>query len=235
MDLTGPRDPQCGEDVAPFALGALTPDEKRRFEQHLDACELCRTDLATLRPVVEALPETPEQVEPPADLRKRLMAVVEEEAAERRRTERRERASSSRPSWLPRPLPALAAACVLVVAGITAGVALNGGDATTYPAASAPPGVQASLRIDDEQGEIELEGLDAPARGRVLQVWLMREGSTTPEATDALFTPNRKGSASVVVPGDLDGVAQVLVSEEPAGGSSAPTTQPSLAFAVRSS
>jgi anti-sigma-K factor RskA len=130
---------------------------------------------------------------------------------------------------------ALAAACVLLVAGIGAGVALTGDDAVILRPQSAPDGVQASLRIDDDKGRMELHGMRAPEQGRVMQVWLMREGSTTPVPTDALFTPNRSGDASVAVPGDLSGVARVLVSEEPAGGSASPTTAPSVDFTVQSS
>ena len=53
------RHPGCGEDVAPYALGALSEEQARRFEQHLVECELCRADLQSLRPVVETRPETP--------------------------------------------------------------------------------------------------------------------------------------------------------------------------------
>ena len=68
---------------------------------------------------------------------------------------------------------------------------------------------------------------NAPS-GRVYQVWLMREGSDTPEPTDALFNPTSSGTATVDVPGDLGDVVRVLVSEEPAGGSQAPTTTPGI-------
>jgi anti-sigma-K factor RskA len=226
MDLSGRehRSP-CGEDVAPYALGALSPAEARRFEDHLAGCDLCRTDLARLRPVVDALPEMPEQVEPPARLRHELMAVVEAEAARRRRANEPE----PRRRWVPRLVPALAAACVLAVAGIGIGVVASGGGAEKVPGI-APNGAQAALTVEGDRGEIELHGMPSPPSGRVMQVWLMREGSSSPEPTDALFTPNASGDAHVTVPGDMDGVRRVLISDEPAGGSKAPTTTPSVDF-----
>jgi hypothetical protein len=156
------------------------------------------------------------------------MAVVDEEVAERRRSER---ASRPRRSWLPRPLPALAAACVLLVVGLGAGLVLRGGDGATYVPEDVPAGVQASLRVEDDKGMLELHGMEAPPEGRVMQVWLMHDADGPPEPTDALFTPNRNGDASVAVPA-MEGVTRVLVSEEPRGGSEKPTTTPSLDFQI---
>ncbi|HYM57033.1 MAG TPA: anti-sigma factor, partial [Solirubrobacteraceae bacterium] len=65
----------------------------------------------------------------------------------------------------------------------------------------------------------------APPQGRVYQVWLDRGGST-PEPTSALFTTRGDGSASVAVPGSLRGVRQILVTDEPVGGSELPTRRP---------
>jgi len=231
MDLNEHR-PGCGEDVAPYALGALPPEDARAFEQHLAECELCRTDLAALRPVVHALSETPEQLDPPPELRRNVMAVVEREAAERARRrspepERRERAGWTR--WLPRPLPALAVACVLLVVGIGIGIGVTGEDARVYDGV-APAGVEAKLRIEDDDGRLVLHGMGSPPEGKVMQVWLVHGENGKPEPTDALFRPNRNGNASVVVPGDMDGVTRVMVSEEPEGGSRSPTTAPAVDF-----
>ena len=53
-------------------------------------------------------------------------------------------------------------------------------------------------------------------------MWLDR-GGTAPEPTAALFSTRSDGSASVDVPGSLDGVRAVMVTDEPAGGSEKPT------------
>jgi anti-sigma-K factor RskA len=224
------REARCGEDVAPYALGALPYDTAQAFERHLAGCELCRADLDALRPVVHALGETPEQVDPPPELRRQLMSVVEREAAERRDAERPR--DETREGWrrlIPRPLPALAAACVVLVVGIGIGIGLTGDDGRRIGGV-APPGVEATLQVEDDGGKVELRGLESPPPGKVLQVWLVRGEDGSPEPTDALFRPNRAGNASVAVPGDLKGVTRVLVSEEPEGGSAAPTTAPSVDF-----
>ena len=59
---------------------------------------------------------------------------------------------------------------------------------------------------------------------RVYEVWVKRAGP--PRATDALFTVSRAGDATVAVPGGVAGVRTVLVTSEPRGGSSAPTSSP---------
>jgi hypothetical protein len=68
-------------------------------------------------------------------------------------------------------------------------------------------------------------GLPAPPSDRVYQVWLKRRGQA-PEPTSALFTPSRDGTATATVPGPLEGVEQVLVTDEPRGGSQIPTRDP---------
>lgn len=209
----------CGEDVAAYALGALAPEEARRFERHLADCDLCRTDLAALSPAVETLPETVEPAEPPAELRKRIMSVVEAEAKERRRAER---APAERPWWRARMLPAFAAAAAAV---IIATVVVTGADdrSRSIQAVVNPPGAQAELRMDDGRGTLVVEGMPAAPDGRVYQVWKQHRNGP-PQPTDALFTPTSAGDASVAVPGSMDGVEQVLVSTEPRGGSRRPTT-----------
>ena len=56
-------------------------------------------------------------------------------------------------------------------------------------------------------------------------MWL-EHGTAAPEPTDALFSVTRTGSGAVGVPGDLQGVSKVLVTDEPLGGSLKPTRTP---------
>ena len=49
-------------------------------------------------------------------------------------------------------------------------------------------------------------------------MWLKRDGHA-PEPTAALFVPSRDGAATASVPGSLEGIDQVMVTDEPDGGS----------------
>jgi anti-sigma-K factor RskA len=223
----------CGSDVAAYALGALPEDERRRFEQHLETCELCRTDLAALRPVVDALPAAAEPHDPPPALKKRIMSVVEAEAGEREAARRPERA---RRSWLSfGPVPAMAAAAVLLLAGVGIGFAVLRDDdpaPATYAGQCIRGCEEVAMTVDEGHGTLKVEGMPQPPDGRIYQVWTQRFGEE-PKPTDALFTVDKDGSASVDVPGKTDGVDQVLVTDEQRGGSPEPTTAPY--FAVKMS
>jgi hypothetical protein len=125
--------------------------------------------------------------------------------------------------------PALATALVLLLLVIGGGAALVGRsaldqNARTVVARVNPElkGSRASLEVDGDRARIVGEGLPAPPAGHVYQVWLDR-GGKAPEPTSALFSTRRDGTASVDVPGSLDGVRAVMVTDEPSGGSAKPT------------
>ena len=219
----------CGADVAAYALGALPEQDRRRFEAHLETCELCRTDLAALRPVVDALPAAAEPVEPPGALKNRIMSVVEAEAREQR-----EQRAPARPkrAWLSfrSPIPAFAAAALLLLAGVGIGIAVLRDDdpVATYAGQCIRGCDEVAMTVDEGHGTIKVEGMDQPPRGRVYQVWTHRYGED-PKPTDALFTVAKNGSASVDVPADAGSIDQVLVTDEPPGGSVEPSTAPYVA------
>ena len=87
------------------------------------------------------------------------------------------------------------------------------------------------MRVAGDNAKLVVGGLAAPPEGRIYQVWLNRDNGTAPEPTEALFSV-RKGRASVDVPGNLKGVKQVLVTDEPLGGSEVPTRQPIIAASM---
>jgi len=69
------------EELAAYMLGALEPAELAAFEQHLEGCERCRAEARWLAPALQAVPESVERIEPPTELRTRLMAEVRGDAA----------------------------------------------------------------------------------------------------------------------------------------------------------
>lgn len=243
--MSNPVDPNeipRAEDIGAWMLGALEDDEAATFAQELNRSEALRDEVARLQPVVDALPMGVEQMAAPEAIRERLMATVRSEAQLQRAAAGEPepaRATTSSPRRERRRLPfglrpwtavGLASAALLMV-GVAGGALVAGGgggssSATTVQAKVMFPGSRGTL-VDRgaEGGRLTLTNLPAPSRGHEYQVWLLRKGGK-PQPTDALFSPNGGGHSTVNVPGDLRKVDQVLVTEEPAGGSKAPTRSP---------
>lgn len=223
--------------LAPWLLGALPEDEAQGFAAHLEQCAVCREDAATLRVVTDALPASAPPLPAPPELKQRIMAVVERESQLLTAADDRvpERSGAARRPWLRRVRDALSARPPLALAGTLAVLVLVGSgllgqsllsdDVRTLPAtidrSSGLASTQAELEVGGDESRFVTRKLPAPARGRVYQLWVDRDGRIDP--TKRLFTP-RDGSASVDIPGPIRGVRQVMVTDEPAGGSAAPTT-----------
>jgi anti-sigma-K factor RskA len=216
-----------------YVLNAMAPDERDEFEAHLATCTICSGEVNELRPAAEALPMASPPMAPPPALKDRIMNEVEREA----QLLAQAGASADRPEparprrrgvpWLVgwRLAPVAAA---LLIAGVPLGVALGGPESESYPFDRAA----AELEVEGDNAMIVAQDLPAPPEGRVYEVWLMPKGSDTPEPTDVLFTPRSDGSAVAAIPGSLDGVQQVLVSDEPLGGSDSPTGEVLMAAEI---
>ncbi|MGH2943583.1 MAG: anti-sigma factor, partial [Solirubrobacteraceae bacterium] len=129
------------------------------------------------------------------------------------------------------PWPATVLATSLLALGIGGGALLVGAredqPSRTIACASAPAGATCQMRVADGGAKLVVAGLQPPPEGRIYQVWLDR-GGTAPDPTETLFSV-RNGRASIAVTGDLGAVRQVLVTDEPPGGSEAPTGRPIIA------
>jgi anti-sigma-K factor RskA len=212
------------EEAGAYVLGAMPSRERDEFEAHMATCAVCREEVDELRPAAEALPMASPPMLAPPELKDRIMAEVEREAAllaqAGPRADRPERARRERRGlgWLGgwRLAPVAAA---LLIAGVLVGTALSGPDSRTY----AFEGQAARLEVEGDQATLVASDLPAPPRGRVYEVWVMPKGSDTPEPTDVLFTPRGDGSAVAAIPGSVDDIQQVLVTDEPFGGSDEPT------------
>jgi anti-sigma-K factor RskA len=214
------------DDIAAYLLGSLEPGEAAEMEQHLAACEECRTELEWLRPAVRVLPESVERVEPPAQLRSRIMGEVEADAAQKSgiRLGGRMRALSLRPAV---GLAALA----LLVAGV-GGYAIRdsgSGSSTTTVAAGHAPGVTAKMVRDGDSGTLRLTNVHQLPSSEVLQAWVQRGKRI--ESAKTLFVANRDGTATAVID-DMQGVNTVMVTAEPRGGSNYPTSEPIVSVAI---
>jgi anti-sigma-K factor RskA len=223
----------CGDNAAPYVLGALAEEELKAFREHLQSCAICREEVAALHAVASALPAIAPQVSAPAELKRNVMASVHEDA---RRDEQPGRVSSEArarsmrrpalawPRW--RPLLASGAlAAAVVVAAVVIAISSGGGAGTRVIRAEAiPRGADASLQVSDGRAQLEISGMPQTPPQRVYEVWVKRSGS--PQPTDALFTVTSHGDATVGVPGGVSGVKVIMVTSEPLGGSKVPTTSP---------
>jgi hypothetical protein len=231
------------DDAASYVLRAIPDGEWEQYEAHVHDCHVCIAKVEELGFVSDALLNAVVQLSAPPEIRSHVMAVVTAEAellnASGAMADRPiVRESSRRLRFLRlRPWPATALAVSLLALGIGGGALLTGSGSPGDPAtqsiacASAPDGTSCNMRVADDSAKLVVAGLKAPPEGRIYQVWLDRDNGTAPEATEALFSV-RKGRASVDVPGDLSDVKQVLVTDEPLGGSEVPTRQPVIAAAV---
>ena len=219
------------DDVGAYLLGALDPDEHAAFEAEMERSPALRQEVDYLRVAAEALPASVEQVAPPPHLKGRIMAVVNAEAQllEAAQPEPRRRRSSFavvKPGWWSlRPGLALALTLLMLVVGAGGGLvarsALDGGERVVV----AEVGNARLIERDSGHSTLTVRNLEAPGFRRTYQVWLKPEGRP-PVPTNALFSTRRDGTASVDVPGSLEDVEAVMVTNEPEGGSEAPTTDP---------
>ncbi|HEY2631913.1 MAG TPA: anti-sigma factor [Solirubrobacteraceae bacterium] len=227
------RDDECSEfgQAAAYVLRALESHEADSYEEHLHGCPLCTAEVSRLQPVVDALPSTLPHLSAATELSARVMASVRSEA----QLLRAAGASADRPERervprRPRRPEFLVAAVALGVGLLIGAMAIGTGSKVASPRvtsaiASAPAGAHAIVHESAGRAELVVTGIAQPPAGKIYEVWLAHAGGA-PRATNALFGVTRGGNASVSVPGNIAGVHQVLVTAEPLGGSTHPTSTP---------
>jgi anti-sigma-K factor RskA len=209
----------CGGDAAAFVLGALAPEEAEAFRRHLEACAVCRDEVAAFERVVDVLPAAVPQYRAPRGLRRRVLTAAREAAGPSPAPAPRRGA----PGWLTVPRLAGAGLGALAAAAVVVAIVLStGGTGTRLITAAVAGQGKAQVRLRGGQAELVLRGFPAPPPGEVYQVWLQR-GSARPLPTRTLFSVTTQGAADVGVAGRLGGVSRLMVTAEPAGGSRAPT------------
>jgi anti-sigma-K factor RskA len=214
-------------DLAAYMLGSLEEDEQRTVEQHLEGCEKCREELLWLRPAVDLLPESVPQLDPPVELRERLLAEVRSDvapAAAKAHARRKSDRSGFLRGFLLRPATGLAA--IALIAAAVGGYALNEGgsgtgDSTTTVSTNGPGSLQAKLERSGNSGTLKLTGLEQASPTHVYEAWVQRSGQIKPSS---LFDARHNGTASVSLEHQLGGANAVMVTLEPRGGSHQPTS-----------
>lgn len=218
--------------VAPYALDALEPLERSRFEAHLEACADCREELAGFQATAVRLGDTVRHA-PPAGLRERLLAEIATTPQERPVA-----AVLAQRRGLRRTLPRLAMAAAFLVGTVGVGgyvvehrQAQEARQATddmsriigaSDVVVSSMPYKSGSIKLfssPSADGAVVIaKDLPAPAGGRVYQVWMVKDS-----------TPTSKGTFATSGEMTMKGVAgsdHIAVTIEPAGGSKQPTSAP---------
>jgi anti-sigma-K factor RskA len=218
--------------TAAYALDALDPEDAREYEAHLARCDRCRDELASLSEAAGALAYATEAPLPPPELRARILQQA-----------RRERPNvvPLRPRWVvPLGAAAAVAACAAIMLGIWAASLSNKLDrrdaALTNQERLAQLLASPDLRVvSTAHGALALavtrsgdaaliwRDLEDPGQGRTYEAWVASGGKPEPAG---LFS----GGKIVAVPLDrpVRKGATMLVTVEPAGGRSKPSSKPIL-------
>lgn len=245
------------EQAAPYALGILSPEERRAFEAHLAGCDACRADVRAYTEVAAALAHAAPTAEPPGALRDRVLA-------EARRVRPIGAATRTGPRGV---LPWLAAAALLLAVGgavatwrltvrvrdlerglalrdsvhaadSTALVLLTGPDVNVVSLAGTNRAPSARIIWNHVLNRFVVFAFDLPAApaGRTYQLWAIAKGHTP--LSMGTFNTDAQGHAKVVLTVDREIAALGFVdncglTEEPSGGSPQPTETPRLLGAWR--
>jgi hypothetical protein len=220
------------DDLVAYSLGALDPREASTVEAHAPSCARCSRELEALAPAVAVLGESVEQLEPPPELRQRVLAIVRDDAEAKRaaahesevtedvtmpRERRGLRGLVLRPAM---GLAALAIAAAGIGGYVVAGNGGGGGEGTTTVPVVAQSGIGGTLAVGDRSSMLDLHGLKQLTGREVYQVWVARGSNVRPSSN---FIPDGSGRAMTAVDGQLTTGTKVMVTREPYPGLTAPT------------
>jgi anti-sigma factor RsiW len=217
--------------TAPYALDALEPLERARFEAHLESCGDCQAELAGFTATATRIAESHRETPPPM-LRDRLLAEIAE-------TPQLRRTVVNQPGRFRRAAPRFAVAAALLLGGFGVGgyamehqraqeldnrnVAmtsiLGAEDATTQTKTFETGGtVRLVTSASQDSALVVAKDLPAPPAGKVYQMWMIDDAGPRSEGTlttEGTMIMEKIGAADLIA-----------ITIEPDGGSKQPTTDP---------
>jgi anti-sigma factor RsiW len=204
---------------APYALDALTPDDRERFEQHLATCEQCRTDLAGLSDAASSLACAVEAPPPPEELRARILEAARAEGAPNVRPLRR------RPRKGADAFAGVAAAAAIAIVAYGVWDVVHHSSTTSAQRVLTDPNAR-HYPVSGGRGQLVVAAsgeaafslkLPKPPAGKTYEAWVanpsVHRAGTFDGSVEKLPLRVRHG-------------AKVMVTLERAGGVDAPTTKP---------
>jgi anti-sigma-K factor RskA len=217
--------------LAGHALGVLDPDEaalaERALVEHVPECARCRRALGAYEALAGDLALAAHPTMPPEDLRRRLIRSVRRSAP---------RPAPALPRWLGAAAALLAVALLsgwnLFMAGrlqraeslqalmVEAVAAVGRPDASVVPMQGAT-GVRAAMIYVRDRHEAYFMASGLPELDGDYQLWLVGPGGWVSMGT---FDP-QGGIALLRSTAEADDVREVVVTEEPDGGSDRPSGQ----------
>jgi len=212
-----------------YALGSLDDAETRQVAEHLSSCYTCRKELESYQAVADMLLLAVPEAAPSPELKKRL--------ARRLHGSELKRTAPARGWQVPRLFPVGAVAGLLIlllaVSNLVLWQRLNHLEYMTGPlgmkavalqnTGAAPDGSAfAIVSGDGKNGVLVVDHLPELDASKEYQVWLVRDGETTGAGTFSVDEDGYRGMR-LAAPDSLLSYASVLVTVEPAGGSTAPT------------
>ena len=210
------------ELTAGYALDALEPDERARFEAHLGSCEACREELQGFWQVSGALARATSGPAPPPALRDRILAQARAE---------RQNVVPLRPRRTLRLVSAAAAVAAVVAVGLglwATSLSRDLDDARGELAVLGDPNARVYRSADGEADLVVTPAGDAalvvrtlaPAPdGKDYEIWVFEDG--TPQRAGLFEEPGVAVLSRPVGRGQT-----VAVTLEPDGGLDAPSGEP---------
>jgi anti-sigma-K factor RskA len=218
-----------------YALDILDEPEAKAVSSHLAGCDSCRAELHAYRQVVRDIPLAMVQVDPPANLKKRIL----QQAAS---TKNLAEAQPSRNWWQELKVRLLPATPVWGVVSLVLIVLLGASNLLLWQRLNQVEGAQNRLATvpltgtdftpsatgmlvisaDGEHGTLVVDGLPVLDDTQQYQLWLIRDGQRT---SGGVFAVDDEGYGSLWISSaePLISYQGVGITVEPAGGSPAPT------------
>jgi anti-sigma-K factor RskA len=217
------------ELTAAYALDALDDDETRAYEEHLAGCEICQNNLAALSGTMVQLAFAAPPVDPPPELRERILEAARAERQNPVRAEHenviplRPRRTWSRPSARTTVAAVVAiAACLVIGLGVWNVSLSNQLDNARRLSAVPLQGASGSVVVGaGDKGVLVVSNLEQAPAGKTYEAWVIEGGAAAPAGTFG-----GGGTIAVKLEHPVRSGSVVAVTVERAGGSEQPTTQP---------